>query len=163
MFSPEDFVARLAALVHRLRANLTRYPGVFATNCKLRAVAVPNASNAAGSQATHHRPGRSDPATTAATPDTDRVAPLTWAQRFKRVFLIDITVCPHCGDCVSALRRHPMRDRRRTRPGADDRVLAHVRKRATDATASARMTTPTKPAQRLLNPAHTPLRRECVL
>jgi hypothetical protein len=25
------------------------------------------------------------------------LAPLTWAQRLKRVFEIDITLCPHCG------------------------------------------------------------------
>lgn len=29
-FTPEDFMARLAALVPRPRANLTRYHGVFA-------------------------------------------------------------------------------------------------------------------------------------
>lgn len=34
-----------------------------------------------------HRNDRTDPPT----------APLTWGQRLKRVFEIDITLCPHCG------------------------------------------------------------------
>jgi hypothetical protein len=35
---------------------------------------------------------------TIATPATDPpTAPLTWAQRLKRVFEIDITLCPLCG------------------------------------------------------------------
>ena len=37
VFSPQDWLARLAALVPRPRAHLTRYHGVFAPNCRLRA------------------------------------------------------------------------------------------------------------------------------
>ena len=39
----EDWLARLAALVPRPRAHRTRYHGVFATNCRLRARVVPSA------------------------------------------------------------------------------------------------------------------------
>ena len=35
VLDPIDFIARLAALVPRPRAHLTRYHGVFAPNCKL--------------------------------------------------------------------------------------------------------------------------------
>ncbi len=39
-----------------------------------------------------------EPVNQAPTTHTDpRTAPLTWAQRLKRVFEIDITLCPLCG------------------------------------------------------------------
>ena len=37
LFEPEDFVARLAALVPRPRAHLVRYHGLFAPNARERA------------------------------------------------------------------------------------------------------------------------------
>lgn len=51
VFSPRDFMARLAALVPRPRANLIRYHGVFARgglphSCKLRHLIVPRSSAA---------------------------------------------------------------------------------------------------------------------
>ena len=33
----------------------------------------------------------------------DLVAPLTWAQRLKRVFNIDITLCPLCGGAMRVI------------------------------------------------------------
>lgn len=30
---------------------------------------------------------------------------MTWAQRLKRVFLIDVTVCEHCGGAVKIIAR----------------------------------------------------------
>ncbi|HIG40349.1 MAG: hypothetical protein ABGY96_09600 [bacterium] len=33
----------------------------------------------------------------------DLVAPLTWAQRLKRVFNIDITLCPLCGRAMRVI------------------------------------------------------------
>ena len=47
VFSPEDWLARLAALVPRPRAHLTRYHGVFAPNCRLRRLVVPSPPGAA--------------------------------------------------------------------------------------------------------------------
>jgi hypothetical protein len=41
LFEPMDLLAKLAALVPRPRANLTRYHGVFAPNSTLRARIVP--------------------------------------------------------------------------------------------------------------------------
>ncbi len=75
---PQDFMARLAALVPRPRLNLTRFHGVFAPNFKHRQKVVPR------------RPqGRVD---------SDKpLAPMSWAQRLKRVFAIDIESCPACG------------------------------------------------------------------
>ena len=78
MFEPLDFMARLAALVPRPLLNLTRFHGVFAPNFRHRRQIVPR------------RPGRRI--------DSDKPrAPMTWAQRLKRVFSIDIGTCPDCG------------------------------------------------------------------
>ena len=41
VFEPLDFIARLAALVPTPRVNLTRYPGVFAPNHRLREQITP--------------------------------------------------------------------------------------------------------------------------
>jgi len=41
IFEPSDFIARLAALIPRPRANLTRFHGVFAPNSKHRALITP--------------------------------------------------------------------------------------------------------------------------
>jgi hypothetical protein len=78
VLEPLDFMARLAALVPRPRLNLTRFHGVFAPNFKHRARIVP------------HRPrGKVD--------NDKPTAPMSWMQRLKRVFQIDIETCPDCG------------------------------------------------------------------
>jgi ribosomal protein S27E len=77
VLEPLDFIARLAALVPRPRLNLTRFHGVFAPNFKHRKHIVPQ------------RPRHVD----ADTPS----APMSWMQRLKRVFAIDIETCPDCG------------------------------------------------------------------
>ena len=87
IFEPEDFIARLAALVPKPRAHLTRYHGVFAPASPDRARVVPGARAAAPHDA--HDCG--EPST------ADRQRSLTWAQRLKRVFAIDIETCKRCG------------------------------------------------------------------
>ena len=94
LFTPQDFLARLAALVPRPRANLTRYHGVFAPNSPFRRAVVPGSANPARKK--RKKPATPAPAESAVDRDSP-TAPLTWAQRLKRVFEIDITVCPHCG------------------------------------------------------------------
>lgn len=89
IFEPLDFIARLAALVPKPRINLTRFHGVFAPNSKHRAW-VTKAARGKGKQAK----GSDDP-----TP-AERRASMTWAQRLKRVFNIDIETCPACGGPV---------------------------------------------------------------
>jgi hypothetical protein len=87
IFEPEDFIARLAALVPKPRAHLTRYHGVFAPASPDRPRIVPGARTAAAKQAS-----QSDELSA-----TDRQRGLTWAQRLKRVFAIDIETCRQCG------------------------------------------------------------------
>ncbi len=92
-----DFIAKLAALVPPPRAHLTRFHGVFAPNANLRAQLTPSgrgkrpASDAVPVDVSAHDEPRS--------PEQKRRA-MSWAQRLKRVFSIDVTTCAHCGGAV---------------------------------------------------------------
>jgi len=92
IFEPLDFIARLAALVPKPRVNLTRYHGVFAPNSRYRGRVT---------KAMRGRGGRR-PATGIPEEPTlvERRASMTWAQRLKRVFHIDIETCRDCGGAV---------------------------------------------------------------
>ena len=85
IFEPLDFIARLAALVPKPHVNLTRFHGVFAPNRKHRA-RVMLAKRGEGNK-TNASNAIEDP-----TPAAHR-ASMTWAQRLKRVFNIDIETC----------------------------------------------------------------------
>ena len=103
VLEPLDFIARLAALVPRPRINLTRFHGVFAPNSKLRPKIVPRRA-----------PERLD---------VDKPqAPMSWMQRLKRVFAIDIETCPECGGklrVIACVENPPL----------IAKILAHVRRR----------------------------------
>jgi hypothetical protein len=88
VFEPLDFLARLAALVPRPRVHLTRYHGVFAPNHRLRGRIVPA------------QRGRGSPA---GLNLRSRHVAMTWAQRLKRVFDIDIESCERCGGAVKII------------------------------------------------------------
>ncbi len=101
VMDPLAFIARLAALVPRPRVNLTRYHGVFAPNFKHRKLIV-----------LRHPPSpRRDP--------HNPLAPLTWMQRLKRVFNIDIETCPHCGGTLRVIAS--IED-----PTVIETILAHI-------------------------------------
>lgn len=72
---------------------LTRFHGVFAPNSKLRAWVTP-AKRGKGNQAKV----ADDPPTPA-----ERRAAMSWAQRLKRVFNIDIETCRECGGAVKVI------------------------------------------------------------
>jgi len=86
IFEPLDFIAKLAALVPKPRVNLTRFHGVFAPNSKHRVDVTP-AKRGKGRPHEEHKDK---------TPEQRHQA-MTWAQRLKRVFNIDVSVCPKCG------------------------------------------------------------------
>ena len=90
VFEPLDFIARLAALVPTPRVNLTRYHGVFSPNHRL------------GEQVTPAKRGRRKTEATG-DPSPARHVSMTWAQRLKRVFKIDIETCEHCGGAVKVI------------------------------------------------------------
>ena len=93
IFDPLDFIARLAALVPKPRVNLTRFHGIFAPNSKHRALITPA------------KRGKGPPARVADDPPTPAEwrASMTWAQRLKRVFNIDIETCRDCGGAVKVI------------------------------------------------------------
>ena len=90
IFEPLDFMSKLAALVPKPRSNLTRYHGVFAPNSKHRALVTPGKR---GKQA--KKPAEKSP--------EERHQAMTWMQRLKRVFNIDIETCEHCGGKVKVI------------------------------------------------------------
>jgi hypothetical protein len=92
IFEPLDFIARLADLVPKPPINLTRFQGVFAPNSKYRARVTPAKRGRGGRHATTANSQERTPA--------ERRAAMTWAQRLKRVFGIDIETCPACGGAM---------------------------------------------------------------
>jgi ribosomal protein S27E len=115
VFEPLDFLARLAALVPRPRVNLTRFHGVLAPNAKWRGAVTPSGrgrggragGRAAGVGAEGEAPG---PAKRQA---------MTWAQRLKRVFRIEIERCGRCGGQMKVIAA--IED-----PAVVERILRHV-------------------------------------
>ena len=95
IFGSLDFIARLAALVPKPRVNLTRFHGVFAPNSKHRAQVTP----AKRGKRNKRHPNRGREERTAA----ERRASMSWAQRLKRVFNIDIETCAACGGAVKVI------------------------------------------------------------
>lgn len=81
-FNPLDFMARLAALAPKPLVILTRYHGVFAPNSQLR------------SQVTLS--GRCKRSAQTPQSTAERHQAMTWAQRPKRVFRINLSRC-ECG------------------------------------------------------------------
>jgi hypothetical protein len=92
IFEPLDLMAKLAALVPKPRANLTRYHGVLGPNRKQRIFVTPAKRGKGNTQ----KQGVKDdePAL------VDCHQSMTWAERLKRVFNIDITICSRCGGAV---------------------------------------------------------------
>jgi hypothetical protein len=83
--------------------NLTRFHGIFAPNFKHRHKIVPRRAQ-----------GRVDS-------DKPR-APMSWAQRLKRVFAIDIETCPDCGGKLRVIASIE-------EPGLIAKILGHVQAR----------------------------------
>ena len=92
-FEPVDFIARLAALVPKPRVNLTRYHGALAPNHRWRGWVTPGRRGKGAK-----RLSSKDVASPA-----EQHAAMTWAQRLKRVFKIDIEVCGRCGGSVKVI------------------------------------------------------------
>jgi hypothetical protein len=93
-FDPLDFMARLAALVPKPRVNLTRFHGIFAPNSKHRALITP-AKRGKGRKLA--KQGCSEKTI------AERRKAMTWMQRLKRVFNIDIEKCELCGGHVKVV------------------------------------------------------------
>jgi len=86
IFSPLDFIARLVALIPPPRMNMIRYSGCFAPNFKDRKFIVKKKS----------APKKDGEARKSDLPEKIKQERLRWAEMLKRVFQIDVTVCPKC-------------------------------------------------------------------
>ncbi len=89
--TPEQFVARLAALVPRPGKNLVRYQGVLAPNARARAEIAPSARP-------HDDDGGASrqPPVAPASPKARTRRYLLWHELLRRVFEIDVVCCPKC-------------------------------------------------------------------
>jgi hypothetical protein len=115
VFEPEEFVARLAALVPPPRFHLVRYAGVLAPGARLRARIVPEppegkspsalgpgagaGKGANSSNETRPDDGAATPARgpDPALPRAPRARqPYPWADLMRRVFAVDVLECPRC-------------------------------------------------------------------
>jgi hypothetical protein len=115
--SNADFIAKLAAVVPKPRTNLTRFHGVFAPNSKFR-VRVTPAKRGRGRKP-HQPTGENWQDKTPA----ERHVAMTWMQRLKRVFNIDIETCERCAGQVKIIAC--IED-----PTVIERILAHLKSRA---------------------------------
>jgi hypothetical protein len=111
IFELLDFIAKLAALVPKPRVNLTRFHGVFAPNSKHRVDVTP-AKRGKGRPHEEHEDKTSE----------QRHQAMTWAQRLKRVFNIDVSVCPKCGGEARVIAS--IEDQQ-----IIDKILAHLMKK----------------------------------
>jgi len=108
-----DFIARLAALIPRPRANLTRFHGVFAPNSNYRALVT---ASKRGKSAKHQINGDE-------RSPVEQHAAMTWAQRLKRVCNIDISTCGVCGGAVKVISSIEA-------PVVIKQILAHLKRKA---------------------------------
>ncbi len=102
----------LAALAPKPRVSLARYHGLLAPNHRWRGFVTP-AKRGKGAKRIANTDVRSP---------TERHVAMSWAQRLKRVFNIDIEVCGHCGGSVKIIAGIEDQD-------VIDRILAHLREK----------------------------------
>jgi hypothetical protein len=94
--------------------------GVFAPNSAFRKVVVPGSANPAHKK----RKKPAIPASAESAVDRDLpTAPLNWAERLRRVFDIDISVCPLCGGTLRVIADV-------TDPDVIQTILTYLKQRA---------------------------------
>jgi len=98
VLSPLDFIARLCALVPPPYFHLTRFHGLLAPNSALRAEVVPKLDAQAKQPEQLELFDVNDPNAEKTEPSskTHTGGRLPWAWLLKRVFKVEITVCPKC-------------------------------------------------------------------
>jgi hypothetical protein len=121
LFSPLEFLEKLAALVPPPKHHLIRYHGILAPHSKWRHLIVPNKNKGSETEK-----GKDEAALLVTTPP-DPLLPdagtkrkrLTWAQLLQRVFDIDISHCPQCGGTMKAISAI-------TEKTVIDKILTHM-------------------------------------
>ena len=89
-----DFLSRLASLIPKPRVNLVRFHGVFAPHFKYRALVVPEFPQEEHSD----------------TLEVGKSRSMSWAQRLKRVFGIDMKTCSDCGGKIPHIKFNMLAD-----------------------------------------------------
>jgi len=117
---PLDFIARLAALVPKPRVNLTRFHGVF-----VRGGLPPNSKHRIHVTPARRGKGRKRHSGEEDKTPSERHAAMTWAQRLKRVFKIDIATCSACGGPVKVIAEAS--DRSIEDPVVINKILNHLK------------------------------------
>ena len=126
-FDPVDFIARLAALIPKPRVNLTRYHGVLAPNHRWRGMVTP-AKRGKGVKRIANTEVRSP---------AERHVAMSWAQRLKRVFNIDIEACGRCGGSAKVIVCIEDQE-------VIDSILAHLRNKEQDTPTLPHLVPPTR-------------------
>ena len=92
LFSPLELMEKLAALVPKPRAHITRYHGAFAPHSKARSKIVKG------------KVGKETPAPDATGEKKAKSkSSLSWAKLLNRVFKVDVTKCQFCHGKVKVL------------------------------------------------------------
>lgn len=115
LFSPLEFMERLASLVPRPRVNLSRYHGLFAPHAKYRKLITPTPPKTVESE--------KDMAADSDKPRESKYR-ISWARLLKRVFDMDLSKCQACGGEVRVIAAVLL-------PSAIKKILQHL-KQATD-------------------------------
>ena len=105
LFTPEEFIGRLVALIPRPRANLVLYHGVLAPNARLRSKVVAYRRKHASPVASAVDVDTCEPSAPSAPPaSAASTAPASrptttgslWADLMRRAFGLDVLACPKC-------------------------------------------------------------------
>jgi len=93
IFDAVDLMSKLVALIPRPRVNTLRFHGVDAAHARLRDQVVPEPDELPADRCGSE--GHQDPA--------HRSYRLAWADLLKRVFSVDVLICPHCESRLSRI------------------------------------------------------------
>jgi hypothetical protein len=127
IFEPQDFLAKLAALVPAPRVHLTRFHGILAPAAKWRPLIIPTpVKEPDGLSITVSPPSPEPPASVQTSVEAENagVAPppprnYTWALLMMRVFALDVLQCERCGGRLRILAAiHP--------PDTTRKILDHL-------------------------------------
>ena len=114
VFEPQDLIAKLAALVPAPRVHMARYHGVLSSAAAWRPMIIPQTPvDTHDGALSPSRPADSssdlEPKYVNEKPPVNpRPRNYSWAQLMKRVFAIDVLLCPDCGGQMRILAAiHP--------------------------------------------------------
>jgi hypothetical protein len=96
LLDPLELIEKLSVLIPSPRFHLLRFHGLLAPHAAWRAQIIPSVRDAVdregGTAGTGLRPVAGD-----GSPPSSGSAGLSWATLMKRVFALDVLLCPRCG------------------------------------------------------------------